>query len=135
MKHSLMVMGLAACLALSGCQNMDTKKVLIGAAALGAIGAAGYYAGKKHSDNKHEHDGQHDDSDDQHMATSKMPRYCSGEAASKFHVSPRDITTESAERVATDTRSMASTRPTMMRSTLPAPSITTVASSRSFAAD
>ncbi|MFQ1593582.1 hypothetical protein ACK4A3_06475 [Aeromonas veronii] len=52
MKHSLMVMGLAACLALSGCQN---------------------------------------------MATSKMPRYCSGEAASKFHVSPRDITTESAE--------------------------------------
>ncbi|MBL0621868.1 hypothetical protein Q7I36_10275 [Aeromonas veronii] len=97
MKHSLMVMGLATCLALSGCQNMDTKKVLIGAAALGAIGAAGYYAGKKHSDNKHKHDGQHDDSDDQHMATSKMPRYCSGEAASKFHVSPRDITTESAE--------------------------------------
>lgn len=47
MKHPLMVMGLAACLALSGCQNMDTKKVLIGAAALGAIGAAGYYAGEK----------------------------------------------------------------------------------------
>jgi hypothetical protein len=97
MKHPLMIIGLAGCLALTGCQNMDTKKMLIGAAALGAIGAAGYYAGKKHSDNKHEQNEESNSSNDQHIATSKMPRYCTGEAASKFHVSPRDITTESTE--------------------------------------
>lgn len=97
MKHPLMVMGLASCLALTGCQNMDTKKVLIGAAALGAIGAAGYYAGKKHSDNKHEHTGDDNSNNASHITTSKMPRYCTGEAARKFHVSPRDITTESTE--------------------------------------
>lgn len=93
MKHTLLIAGLAAALALSGCQNMDTKKVLVGAAALGAIGAAGYYAGKKHSDHQHEQEGQETHQDAQQVATDKMPRYCEGEAARSFHVAPRDITT------------------------------------------
>ena len=32
-------------------------------------------------------------SNDERIDPNLMPRYCSGEAASKFHVSPRDITT------------------------------------------
>ncbi|AOY00238.1 hypothetical protein [Jeongeupia sp. USM3] len=54
MKRTLLTGGLIASLLLAGCESTDTRNLALGAAALTAAGAVGYYAGK-HRDHQ---DGQ-----------------------------------------------------------------------------
>ncbi|MFM4945360.1 hypothetical protein ACEUC3_19440 [Aeromonas bivalvium] len=59
MKVHMLALGVIMSVALSGCQNPNANKVLLGAAAVGAVGTA-YYVGRKHE--KHKSDDKSEDS-------------------------------------------------------------------------
>ncbi len=102
---TLTASGIIMSMLATGCQNVDGEKLAVGAASLGAVGAAGYYAGKHHKkNNKEKSDGDsnqdvwgqqhhHHDSRHLHVQQDQMAKYCIGEVSSKYHVSPRYITT------------------------------------------
>lgn len=97
---TLVTVGVVISLLVTGCQNVDGQKLAVGAAALGAVGAAGYYAGKHHKKNKENGDAeknkeswQQHDSRYVHVQQDQMAKYCIGEVSSKYHVSPRYLTT------------------------------------------
>lgn len=69
-KESLgFIVMLASALTLTGCQNMDTKDMLLGATAIGAAGAIGYYAGH-HKKGDHHDNNKSDDRDNRINASS-----------------------------------------------------------------
>lgn len=58
-------------------------------------GFANRYDSNRYDSNRYDN---HRDDDNDGISEAQMSRYCQGEAASRFHQSPRDITTDSAER-------------------------------------